>query len=187
LKKAMEDIITAKGLCLEENPIFPVENEALGDFLQQEEEITHSSKMWYRYAYIMDGTTHYQWKPGHLYLTNQRLCWWYDFDKKLLFDISADRMVHVAVQDVQFGSAPVEEKSLVLMYKENQDNQVVCFSDAEESLREWEKVMGERIREKENESEKNMETCPICGKRDKRESLLSYGCSRCGWMSQRGQ
>jgi hypothetical protein len=187
LKKAMEDIMTAKGLSLVEDPVFPVENVAWGDFLKPEEEITHSSKMWYRYTYIMDGTVHYQWKPGHLYLTNQRLCWWYDFDKKLLFDISADWMMHITVQDVQFGSAPVEEKSLVLMYQEKEENQVVCFSDNEESLREWERIIGKRIQDKENESEKNKETCPICGKQEDRETLLSYGCSRCGWMSHRGQ
>ncbi|PXV85965.1 gas vesicle protein GvpA/GvpJ/GvpM family [Lachnotalea glycerini] len=187
LKKAIEDIMITKGLSLEENPIFPVEKEVLGEFLQPEEEVTHSSKMWFRYSYIMDGTTHYQWKPGHLYLTDQRLCWWYDFDKKLLFDISTDTLVHIAVQDVQFGSAPVEEKSLVLMYKEDQNNQAVCFSDNQESLIEWEKVIGEQIINKENENEKNMETCPLCGKKEKRESLLSYGCSRCGWMSHREQ
>lgn len=187
LKKALEDIIQTKGLSLEENPAFPTENEVMGDFLQTEEEVTHSSKMWYRFSYIMDGTTHYQWKPGHLYLTNQRLCWWYDFDKKLLFDIPADTMMHAAVQDVQFGSAPVEEKSLVILYKEENETQVACFSDTEESLREWDKVIGERMEEKEKESEKNMETCPICGRKAKRESLLEYGCSRCGWMSHRGQ
>lgn len=187
LKKTLENIIITKGLSLEENPVFPVENEVLGDFLQPQEEITHSSKMWYRYSYIMDGTTHYQWKPGHLYLTNQRLCWWYDFDKKLLFEIPIDMMMHITVQDVQFGSAPVEEKSLVLMYKDNQDNQIVCFSDNEEVLKVWEKEIGDQIQSTENDSSKNIEICPICGKKEKRELLLSNGCSRCGWVSYRRQ
>ncbi|WP_162300543.1 gas vesicle protein GvpJ [Anaerosacchariphilus polymeriproducens] len=187
LKKAMENIITTKGISLEDNLVFPVDDEVLGEFMKADEKVTHSGKMWYRYSYIMEGTTHYQWKPGQLYLTDQRLCWWCDFDKKLLFEISTDAMVHIAVQDVQFGTAPIEEKSLVLLYKDGQDNQVVCFSDNEESLREWEKVIKEQIGDSEKESEKNMETCPICGKKEKRETLLSYGCSRCGWMSHRKQ
>jgi hypothetical protein len=187
LKKNLESVIITKGLSLEENAIYPVENEVLGELLQLEEEVTHSSKMWYRYSCIMDAKTHYQWKPGHLYLTNQRLCWWYDFDKKILFDIAIDKLMHITLQDVQFGSAPVEEKSLVLLYQENQENQVVCFSDNEESLREWEKVIGDLIEAKDNENEKNMEVCPICGKSEKRESILSNGCSRCGWTSYRKQ
>lgn len=185
LKKAMEDAISTKGLTLDENAVFPVESEVPGDFLEPEEVLTHKSGMWYRLAYIAEGTTHYEWKPGHLYLTNKRLCWWYDFDKKLLFDIQADKIIHAAVQDVQFGSAPVQEKSLVIVYKNETENQVVCFSDKRESLQDWEKVFGELIEENDKKGIKNMEPCPVCGRLADRESLLTNGCLRCGWMSHR--
>lgn len=187
LKKAIEQIISSKGLTLEENPTFPVENDVPENLLQPEEEVTHTEKMWFRYSYLAEGTIHYQWKPGHLYLTNQRLCWWYDFDKKLLFDIPTDKMMHVMVQDVQFGSAPVQEKSLTVLYKEGDETQIACFSENVESLKEWEKITAQIIIENESEKEKNMETCPACGKKSKRESLLENGCSRCGWISHRGQ
>ncbi len=184
-KKVMEDMISQKGLALDENADFPVENEVPGDFLKPEEVVTHRSGMWYRLAYIAEGTTHYEWKPGHLYLTSQRLCWWYNFDKKLLFDIPTDAIMHAAVQDVQFGSAPVEEKSMVIVYKDETGTQVVCFSDKKESLQDWETILGELIDENEKKGIKNMEPCPVCGRLADRESLLTNGCFRCGWVSHR--
>lgn len=185
LKKVMEDTIHTKGLSLEENAEVPVEDEVPGDFLKPEEVITHKSAMWYRYSYIREGTTHYEWKPGHLYLTNKRLCWWYDFDKKLLFDMPNSKIMHAAVEDVQFGSAPVEEKSLVILYKDDRETQAACFSGHQESLRDWEKVFEELIEENEKEGNKNMEPCPVCGRLADRESLLTNGCLRCGWVSHR--
>lgn len=183
LKKILEDMIKTKGLNLEENAAFPDKKELPGDFLQPEEEVFHSGQMWHQVSFLADRSTHYQWKPGHLYLTNKRLCWWYDFEKKLLFDISSDKIQHVTVKNVQFGSAPVEEKSLIVLYKEGRENKVACFSFDEISLREWEKVLGEIA--KEHEAGKGMETCPRCNRKAKREDLLENGCLRCGWVSHR--
>jgi hypothetical protein len=185
LKKIMEEIIMKSGFSLEENADFPVENEGSQDFLQSEEIVTHRSAMWYRFSYNMDAETDCQWKPGHLYLTNKRLCWWYDFDKKLLFDIPINEIMHAAVQDVQFKSARIGEKSLVILYKDEMKTQVGCFSDKEKYLQDWEKIIGEVIVENEKESNKNMEQCPVCSRLTDRESLLRNGCSRCGWMSHR--
>ncbi|MDD4844886.1 MAG: gas vesicle protein [Anaerotignum sp.] len=185
LKQAIEDIMKKKELTLEENTIFPEEKEVPGDFLHPEEKIVNSGKMWYRMPFEAEGSVRYIWKPGHLYLTDQRLCWWYDFEKKLLFDISIEDISHVTVQDVQFGSAPIQEKSLIIMYKEAIENQAVCFYDNEASLREWEKVLEDLI--KEYEDDKNTATCPRCGKKASKESLLENGCSRCGWVSFRAK
>ena len=182
LKKAIEDIIKTKELKLEDNLTLP-DKEILGDFLQTDEVVTHTGKMWFRMSFVADGSTHYQWKPGHLYLTDKRLCWWYDFEKKLLFDIPSDKFVHITVQDAQLGNVPVQEKSLVVLYKEDSENKVVCFSCNETSLREWEKVLGELT--KEQEIKKSTETCPRCGRKADRESLLENGCLRCGWISNR--
>ncbi len=179
----MEDIIKENGLKLEDNSTFPDEKEVPGDFLQEGEEITHKEKMYHQVAFVTDGITRYQWNPGHLYLTNKRLCWWYDFDKKLLFDIPSDNLIHVTIQEIQFGNTQVQEKSLIVSYKDKRENKAACFSGNEASLIEWEKVIGAVTRE--HEEKKSMETCPKCGRKTERENLLENGCSWCGWVSYR--
>ena len=183
LKKALEEIIRNKKLVMEDNPTFPDKKEVLGDFLKPEEEVTHTGKMWYQVSFAAVGSTQYQWKPGHLYLTDQRLCWWYDFDKKLVFNVSLDTLLHVTIQDVQFGGTQAREKALIVLYKEGKESKAASFYCNEASLWEWEKVIGELI--KEQEAEKNTETCPRCGRKAISESLLEHGCSRCGWVSHR--
>ena len=183
MKKAIEDIMLTNKLSLEENPAFPDRKEMPGNFLDTGEAVINSGKMWYQMPFVSDGNIHYVWKPGHLYLTDKRLCWWYDFEKKLSFSISSDLILHVTVQDVQFGTAPVLEKSLIILYKEGMENKIVCFYENETTLHEWEKVICELI--KEHEAVKNSETCPRCGRKSLKESLLENGCSRCGWVSYR--
>lgn len=181
LKKTIEDILKEKGFNLEKNYTFPHDQDAPEGLLENGEEITHKGKMWYQMPYMSEGTLHYQWKPGRLFLTNKRLCWWYDFDQKLLLDIPVDKVVHVTIKDIQFGYAPIQEKSFLVLYKEETENKVACLSDNEASLKEWEKVIQERI--KEDKAAKA--ACPKCGRRASREDLLENGCSRCGWVSHR--
>jgi len=183
LKKAIEDIMRKKELCLEDNSDFPDKKELPIDFINPDEEVVNSGKMWYQMPCTSEGSVRCVWKPGHLYLTDKRLCWWYDFEKKLIITVPSNDISHVTVQEVQLGSAPVQEKSLIILYKEGIENKVVCFHDNETSLYEWEKVLNEVTRE--NVDGKNTETCPRCGKKASKESLLENGCSRCGWVSYR--
>ena len=183
MKKAIEGSMLANNLSLEENPAFPDRKEVPGDFLDLGEEVINSGKMWYQMPFVSEGNIHYVWKPGHLYLTDKRLCWWYDFEKKLIFAIPSDGILHFTLQDVQFGTAPVREKSLMILYKEGLENKVACFSDNETILHEWEKVFDELT--KEHAADKNNEACPRCGRKALKESLLENGCSRCGWVSHR--
>ncbi len=60
----------------------------------EEEKVTHrGEKVWYLVS--AQGILGETWRPGHLYLTNKRLCWWYDFERKLVFDVPLDRMISV--------------------------------------------------------------------------------------------
>lgn len=180
LKKAIEKALKINELGFEDNLILPAQTEAAGNFLQPEEEIALSGRVWYLMA---DGSARFQWRPGYLYLTDKRLCWWYDFEKRLLVDIPSDQLMHVTLKDGEAGEAPVREKSLLVLYKEGEENKVVCFSCNEPSLRKWEKFL--RLRTKDHKLEKSTETCPRCGKKATREILLEQGCSRCGWVSHR--
>ena len=183
LKAALEGIMKDKGLGLDDNPSFPEGREAPGDFLYLGEEALNSGKMWYQMPFDSGGSVRYVWKPGRLYLTDRRLCWWYDFEKKLAFSVSVGDIVHVVIQDVQFGSAPVQEKALVIMYREGAENKIVCFYENEKILREWEKAVRESSSEKQEA--RDTEACPRCGRKAAKAALLENGCSRCGWVSYR--
>lgn len=183
LKEAIESVIKTKGLSVEEDATFSDKRKVQGDFLQQEEVLIDEGNMWYLVSLNTNEGTKHQWKPGHLYLTEKRLCWWYDFDKKLLLDIPSDKFVYVTIEEMGFGNSLVGEKSLIIMYREENKNKVVCFSGDDISLQKWQKVIEQRISEKE--TEKNIETCPRCGKKADRDNLLKKGCSRCGWVSYR--
>jgi len=183
LKNAVEGILRKKELSLEGNPDFSEKREVPGDFLAPGEEVVNSGKMWYQMPFESGGGVRYVWKPGHLYLTDRRLCWWYDFEKRPVFSVSTDDILHVVIQDVQFGSASVWEKALIIMYREEFENKVVCFYDKEKALHEWEKAVREAA--PGNAEGKNTDTCPRCGKKAAKAGLLENGCSRCGWVSYR--
>lgn len=182
LKAALENILKVKGIILEENAIFTQRDKASKNFLQPGEEIINKSNMWYMIKVANDEKEQCQWKPGHLYFTDTRLCFWYDFDKKLRVDIPAENLRHVTIQK-DGGNSIVGEHPLLILYREEDENKVVSFSGDETSVNQWEKVISQYISEQEDE--KNTEACPKCGKRMEKESLLRDGCSRCGWMSYR--
>lgn len=183
LKKAIENIIKTKGISLKDNLVFSDKKEVPGDFLKPEEEITHEGKLWYLMPLMTNKSTSYQWKPGHLYLTDKSLYWWYDFDKKLGVNIPIDKIMHVSLKDGSFGNVAIRTKALIVLYKDGKENKVVSFSGEETILEDWKKSIGKFI--KENEDSKSTETCPRCGRKADRESLLENGCSRCGWISCR--
>jgi len=182
LKEALDNILRVNGIVLEENAVFPQKNGDIKKFLQPGEEIINKSNMWYMMKKENEDKTPPKWKPGHLYFTDSRLCWWYDFDNKLLVDIPVENLRHVTVQK-DGGNSIVGEHPLLILYREENENKVVSFSGDETSVRQWEKVISEYI--KDQEDKKNKETCPKCGKTMSKEMLLQDGCSRCGWMSYR--
>jgi len=182
LKQALESILKVKGIILEENAIFTQKDKDSKNFLQPGEEIINKSNMWYMIKVENDDSTPCKWKPGHLYFTDSRLCWWYDFDKKLLVDIPTENLRHVTIQK-DGGNSIVGEHPLLILYREENENKVASFSGDDTSVHQWEKVISEYIREQEDE--KNTDTCPKCGKKMARDLLLMDGCSRCGWISYR--
>lgn len=101
----------------------------------------------------------------------------------MLVDIPSDKLVHVTIEGNAIGNSLVGEKSLIVMYREEYVNNVVCFSGNDALLKKWEKIIIEYIRS--HEITAVLETCPICGKQADRERLLKKGCSRCGWVSHK--
>jgi len=181
LKEAIEQKIKALGFYLEENPILPeIEDEQIAGLLMEEEKVVHrGKKIWYLVP--AEGILQETWKTGHLYLTNKRLCWWYDFEKKLVFDVPVDRIINVSTEIRKTsGLDSKKEKILDIIYGVNSTKRTASFAGKE--IDEWAEALNKIVSGKAVEETEN---CPQCGKTAPAKELLEEGCSSCGWVSPR--
>jgi len=156
LKDAIEQNLSTLGLFLEAKPVLPEFEEGPIDFLTEGEEVTHrGEKIWYLVP--ASGIKQDTWKPGHLYLTNKRLCWWYDFERKLVFDLPVDRIVSANI-DMRKTSAldSKKEKVLDLLYQANLTKGTASFAGKE--IDEWAKALNEIVSGKIGEEAEKITT-----------------------------
>jgi len=181
LKEAIEQNLEIAGLSLEENPVLPEFEERPIDFLTEGEEVTHrGKKVWYLVP--KEGIQQETWRPGHLYLTNKRLCWWYDFERKLVFDVPVDRIVSVNIEMRKTsGLSSKKEKALDVAYSFNSTKTIASFSGGGQ-IDKWAEALNRVVSGKIGEE---TETCPQCGKPAPAKELLEKGCPHCGWVSPR--
>ncbi|MCL5771427.1 MAG: gas vesicle protein [Actinobacteria bacterium] len=181
LKDTIVQNLTASGLSLEKSPVLPEFEEGPIDFLIEGEEVTHrGEKVWYLVP--ASGIQQETWRPGHLYLTNKRLCWWYDFERKLVFDVPVNRIVSVNTEMRKLsGLDSKREKVLDVAYKFNSTKAIASFSGGRQ-VDEWVEALNRTIYGKIDEE---TETCPQCGGLAPAKELLEQGCSSCGWVSHR--
>lgn len=155
VKDAIEERMRALELKLEENPPLPMLDERAMRFLSDVERVIHSGKMSYLVAEPRPGGTSTDvWKPGHLYLTSQRLAWWYDFDGKVVFEAPLDKVSGVEVKRKDLSGMLKNKLVLDLVYRNSAGNEVASFSDAAEELNEWHKIIGQVIAGHHNGSNK---------------------------------
>jgi len=182
LKEDIEQRIEDMGLSLEENPVIPeFEDEQIAGSLTEGEEVTHrGKKVWYLAP--AEGILQETWKTGHLYLTDKRLCWWYDFEKKLVFDVPVDRIVRVntGMRKTSGLDGGKKEAVLDLLYKVDSTEKIASFAGNE--INEWAEALDRIVSGKIS---KETETCPQCGKSAPAKKLLEEGCQSCGWVSPR--
>jgi len=178
LKDAIEQNLNAMGLHLEENPILPeFEDEPIVGSLMEGEVVTHRGKMWHLVS--AEGIQGETWRPGHLYLTNKRLCWWYDFDRKVVFDVLIDRIIGVNTEIRKVsGLDSNKEKILDVIFQNNSIKKIASFCGKQ--IDEWAQVLSGVASVR---TEIETETCPQCGKASPIKELLGKGCSSCGWVS----
>jgi len=179
LKDAIEQRMRDMGFSLEENPVLPeLEDEQIAGSLMEEERVVHrGKKVWYLVP--AEGIQQETWRPGHLYLTDKRLIWWYDFDKKMVFDVSIDRISNV-ISDIRkvSGLDSKKERVLDILYGVNSTRKTASFAGKE--IDEWAEAINRIVSGKIGEE---TETCPQCGRPAPDKELLEEGCSSCGWVS----
>jgi len=185
LREAIEDGMNALGLATREIQALPVLDQGTARFLGKDEEVIYRGKMWHMMELPVPGaTTTDTWRAGHLYITNSRLCWWYDFDEKVLFEVPLEAITAVAAETRQLGPMLKKDRVLDVIYETEQGKRVACFSGDE--LPQWEKALKEIIAQQGAvTNEEDVETCPRCGKEAPVRELLERGCGRCGWVSPR--
>jgi len=181
LKDAIVQNLETTGFSLEESPVLPEFEEVPIDFLREGEEVTYrGKKVWYLVP--AEGIQQETWRPGHLYLTNKRLCWWYDFERKLVFDVPVNRIVSANTEmKKRSGLDSNKEKVLDVAFRFNSAKTMASFSGGGQ-IDEWAEVLNRIVSGKISEE---TETCPQCGKPAPAKELLEEGCQSCGWVSPR--
>jgi len=190
LKDEIEKKNHELGLRIKSDVVLPELEPRILKFLESEEKITHQGKMWYLMPLPPFGKVSPDtWKPGHLYLTNKRLCWWYDFEEKIGFEVSTQNIIKTAMEQPEERAFSLPKKKILdLIYRTSKKRNLACFSGKAEEVKEWEEVLNkikpeERITTQEPYMEGEIETCPQCGQALPVKELLGKGCSKCGWVS----
>lgn len=182
LKKSIEQKINAMGLTLEENHVLPEFEKGAVSFLREGEMVTSRGKVWHLVSGKgIIGTT---WKSGYLYLTNKRLFWWDDFEQRIDFQVSVEK-INAAVKERR-DMTPVlkNENVLDVIFNANGTRSVASFSGKE--IDEWKIVINSTLA-KVSQAVEERETCPQCGNIAAAKELLEKGCSKCAWVSPRQQ
>ncbi|MCK9602737.1 MAG: hypothetical protein M0R06_27055, partial [Sphaerochaeta sp.] len=182
--QTIQDRMDELGLKTDESAVIPLLDETARKFLFAEEHILHTGKMSHLVAEKRPGNTVVDiWKPGHLYLTTKRLVWWYDFDGAIRFEAPLDTVVNCELKRKDLGGLLKNKLVFDILCQPEQNKHVVhSFSDDENQLAEWEKVLGMYVNGKYSEEE---EECPQCGTKNPVAILLASGCPKCGWVSMR--
>ena len=179
-KEALEKRMKELGCILEENPAIPIFQEGAVKFLNGEEQVICRGKMWY----LMDGkgALNDTWSVGFLYLTDRRLCWYHDFEKRLVLDIFIDQLVASRLERRDLSASLKKRKVLDVIYGADNTRRLASFSG--DALEEWNQIIKRIISGQDVFTKKDeIETCPQCGITALITDLLEMGCNGCGWVS----
>jgi len=184
LRDAIERGMAALGLTWQEMPPFAMHDEKAAKLLTDGEQIACAGKLWHLMALSSPGgVTTDSWQSGHLYITNRRLCWWYDFGGKLALEIPLERVAASTVERRDLGPALRRKRVFDVIYETEAGKKVASFSG--DGLAEWEEALNRIIAAQGAPSPEETDTCPQCGQEAPVKELMHNGCDRCGWVSPR--
>lgn len=180
LKEAIEKRMVELEIIPDKDPALPVFEKRAAEFLTHEEQLICKGKMWYLMG--AEGIAGQTWSPGHLYLTDKRLCWYYDFKQRVALEIPVDKLVAPAMEAKNLSEALPQKRVLDIVYAVNGARRLASFSC--DAMEEWKQILNQIISGREElQPMKETETCPQCGGRTSIKELLERGCFRCGWVS----
>ena len=179
LKEALEQRLTLMGITWQEIAHPALYDERAAGFLSDGEDVICHSKMWHLTS--PEGIMAETWKSGHLYLTNKRLCWWYDFDREIGFESPLGGIAGSMVEIRDLGPALKRDRILDVIYQSEKGKTVASFSGND--LDEWEKALNGIASGEGADFVSDVETCPQCGREAKASALIESGCGDCGWVS----
>lgn len=180
LKGSLETRMEESGFVLQDDWVPPLGDEISAGFLSDGEQIICTGKMWY----LMDkeGITDDTWRPGHLYLTDKRVCWYYDLARKTGIEIPVSGIKGSVMETRARNEVASKEKVMDILYASNGARRVATFSGP--LLEDWNQIVNKIITgHAEPEGEGEIETCPQCGRTALIKELLEEGCTGCGWIS----
>jgi len=180
LKEALEKRMGEAGFALQEDWETPLVEENSAEFLADGEQVICTGKMWH----LMDkeGITDDTWRPGRLYLTDRRVCWYYDLARRVVIEIPVSGIIGSVIETRARTDVMSDEKVMDILYASNGTRRVATFSGP--LLENWNQVVNNIITgQAQSQGEEETETCPQCGMRSLIKELLEEGCTGCGWVS----
>ena len=135
------------------------------------EAIKAEGKMWWQVP--RGGILGDTWRPGRLYLTERRLAWWCDTDRRVQLEVPVGRLGGGDVETMDLGGLIGERPVLSLRYRNSHGLETALLTG--DGLWEWKQAI-EALAE-------GTEACPRCGGLASRERLLEQGCPNCDWTS----
>lgn len=184
LKEALEKRMEEAGLALQQDTEVPFVEGNAAKFLADGEQVICTGKMWY----LMDkeGITDDTWRPGHLYLTDKRVCWYYDLSRRVAIEIPVSGIIGSVIETRARSNVMSKEKVMDILYASNGMRKVAAFSGP--LLEEWNQIVNKIIIGLgETRAGEEAESCPQCGKTALIKDLLEKGCTGCGWVSPKKQ
>ncbi|MFH1933256.1 MAG: gas vesicle protein [Pseudomonadota bacterium] len=180
LKDALEKRMKEAGLALQDDPEVPFVEGNAAEFLAEGEQVICTGKMWY----LMDkeGITDDTWRPGRLYLTDKRVCWYYDLARRVAIEIPVSGIKGSVMETRARNEVASKEKVMDILYASNGTRRVATFSG--DALEEWDQIIKRIISaQRVSLAVDETETCPQCGRTASIKELLENGCAGCGWVS----
>ncbi len=179
LEREIEKGIKGLGLVVDDPPLAVFKGNGAG-FLAVGERVICRGKTWFLTG--AEGIMGNTWRPGHLYLTDRRLCWYYDLEKRPVLDLPIEQLTASAMETREAGGALKNKKVLDVVYAADRTRKVATFSGG--ALAEWDRVLKSVIAGRGvPPAGDEIETCPQCGRSGPIKDLLEEGCTRCGWVS----
>lgn len=146
LKEAIEQRLLMLGLTWQQIPSLSLQDEKTASFLIEGEEVVCQGETWHLAISQSQGIAPSQnWKQGHLYLTNRRLCWWHDFERRLGFEVPLEHFVHSILVTNECKTAHTNNRKKVLdvIYQGEHGKEVASFSG--DHLTSWESELNRMV------------------------------------------